>query len=85
MLDSARVPTYRLWAVNAPYEARTLLKARGYRWNSGDDGRAKAWYIDTSEARCEEEKNFLLDEIYKRDIQLPIDKITAFQRYSDRI
>ena len=85
LLESARQTTYRLWAINAPYEARTLLKARGYRWNPGDDGRAKAWYIDADESRCDEEREFLLNEIYKRDIQLPATKITCFERYSDRV
>ncbi len=85
LLDSARQTTYRLWAINAPYEARALLKARGYRWNPGEDGRAKAWYLDADEPRCEEEREFLINEIYKRDIRLPTDKITCFERYSDRV
>ncbi|NND59731.1 MAG: 3'-5' exonuclease [Gammaproteobacteria bacterium] len=85
LLDSARLTTYRLWAVSAPFEARSLLKSRGYRWNAGDDGRAKAWYLDCDQQRCAEEKEFLVSEIYKRDIDLPIDKITCFERYSDRI
>ncbi|NNF67079.1 MAG: 3'-5' exonuclease [Gammaproteobacteria bacterium] len=85
LLESARQTTYRLWAANSPFEAKNLLKARGYRWNSGEDGRHKAWYLDTDEARCQQELEYLQNEIYKRDIQLPIDKITCFTRYSDRI
>lgn len=85
LLDSARLTTYRLWAVNAPFEARKVLKARGYRWNPGEDGRARAWYIDCDEKRCPEEQQFLQTEIYRRDIRLPIDKITCFERYSNRI
>ncbi|MDH3646914.1 MAG: 3'-5' exonuclease [Gammaproteobacteria bacterium] len=85
LLDSARRTTYRLWAVNSPFEAKTLLKARGYRWNGGEDGRHRAWYLDSDKERCEIEQEFLRKEIYKRDIQLPIDKITCFTRYSDRI
>lgn len=85
VLESARLATYRVWAVNTPYEARAALKARGYFWNNGDDGRPKAWYIDAEASRRDEERQFLLTEIYKRDIELPIDKITCFNRYSDRI
>jgi DNA polymerase-3 subunit epsilon len=85
LLDSARRTTYRLWAANAPFEAKDLLKARGYRWNNGDDGRQRAWYVEADEERCETEQQYLKNEIYKRDIQLPIDKITCFTRYSDRI
>ncbi|MDH3589157.1 MAG: 3'-5' exonuclease [Gammaproteobacteria bacterium] len=85
LLENARRTTYRLWAVNAPFEAKSLLKARGYFWNSGEDGRQRAWYIDADEERCEQEQKYLQNEIYKRDIQLPIDKITCFNRYSDRI
>lgn len=84
LLDSARRTTYRLWALKAPFEAKDLLKARGYRWNGGEDGRHKAWYIEADQERCESEQQYLKNEIYKRDIQLPLDKITCFTRYSDR-
>lgn len=84
LLESARRTTWRLWALNAPFEAKTLLKARGYRWNSGDNGRHKAWYIEADEERVQNEQEYLKNEIYKRDIELPLDKITCFTRYSDR-
>lgn len=84
LLESARRTTYRLWAINSPFEAKDLLRARGYRWNSGVDGRHKSWYVELDAERCPEEQEYLNNEIYKRDITLPIDKITAFDRYSDR-
>ncbi len=85
LLESARESTFRLWAVNSPFEAKDLLKARGYRWNGGDDGRPRAWSIEADETRCQQEAEWLKNEIYKRDIDLPMDKITCFNRYSDRI
>ncbi|MBT8136760.1 MAG: 3'-5' exonuclease [Gammaproteobacteria bacterium] len=84
LLDNARRTTYRLWALNSPFEAKDLLRARGYRWNNGTDGRHKAWYAEVDEEDCASEQEYLETEIYKRDIKLPIDKITAFNRYSDR-
>ena len=46
LLATARRRTFRLWALEAPIEFKDLLKDRGYRWNSGSDGRPRAWYRD---------------------------------------
>ena len=34
MLDNARLKEYKVSALNAPFESKDLLKARGYRWNA---------------------------------------------------
>ncbi len=39
LLAAARQPTVRISAAGAPYAAKDLLKARGYRWHNGEDGR----------------------------------------------
>ena len=33
LLESALAIRFRLWATNAPYESKDLLKMRGYRWS----------------------------------------------------
>ena len=33
IIDKANKLRFKLWATNAPYHAKELLKARGYRWN----------------------------------------------------
>lgn len=42
LLATARRPTWRIWAENAPYDLKDVLKRRGYRWNGGEDGRPRA-------------------------------------------
>jgi DNA polymerase-3 subunit epsilon len=39
LLDTARKPTMGVWAENAPFDFKDILKARGYRWNDGSDVR----------------------------------------------
>ncbi|MBI1684263.1 3'-5' exonuclease [Caulobacter hibisci] len=84
MLETARKPTWRIWAENSPFDFRDRLKARGYKWN-GDPGPApKAWYIDINEADREAELDYLYKEIYGGEVHLATRRITAFERFSDR-
>lgn len=85
LLASARGKTLRCWAANSPFEFKDELKKRGYRWNGGEDGTPRAWWIDVAEADIDAEKAYLCTEIYKRDMVFPIAEITAFNRHSDRI
>jgi DNA polymerase-3 subunit epsilon len=85
LLEAARRPTLRIWAENSPFALKDELKARGYRWN-GDGGRSpKAWYIDVENGAQEQELAYLRNEIYRREIVLPVRVITAYDRFSDRI
>lgn len=85
LLDAARQPTYRVWAANSPFETKDLLKKRGYRWNNGDDGRPKSWYVDVGDDELAQEQAFLTAEVYGRQTSIQVDRITAFQRFSDRV
>lgn len=42
LLERARPPSFRVWAADAPFEHKDLLKRRGYRWSAGEDGRPRA-------------------------------------------
>jgi len=84
LLDRARTPTWRIWAENAPFDLKDLLKARGYRWNAEAGGGPRAWYIDVAEASREAEVAFLRSEIYRGDIDPLTRRIDAYDRYSDR-
>lgn len=85
LLRNARLPTYRIYASGAGFDCKEILKKRGYTWNSGDNGKPKAWWIDVGEGDMEEEKNWLATEISIPAERLPVDKIDAFNRYSDRV
>nr|WP_249138332.1 3'-5' exonuclease [Caulobacter sp. S6] len=85
LLEHARRPTWRIWAVNSPFDLKEILKARGYRWNGEGTASPKAWYIDVADADREAELNFLQAEIYRGEIHLPVRRIEAHDRFSDRI
>lgn len=85
LLDTARGVTVRIWADRAPYELREVLRVRGYRWSDGTDGGLRAWWIDVAEAELDAELAFLKSEIYRREFEPPMKRLTAFDRFSDRI
>ncbi len=85
LLDEARKPTCRVWAENAPFDFKDILKARGYSWNDGNDGRPKSWYYDIPEVSLEVELAYLRDEIFLREVDTPVVKISAFDRFSIRV
>lgn len=82
LLEAARRPAIRIWAVDSPFPKKDLLKARGYQWSDGANGRRKSWFIDVDEATREAEIDFLQREIFKRVIDLPSTRLTAFNRFS---
>jgi DNA polymerase-3 subunit epsilon len=86
LLASARQPSVRVWAINAPFEFKERLKIRNYRWSDGTDGRPRAWWIDLKGSDLPAELNFLKSEVYRgRDVDLPTARMTARERYSRRI
>lgn len=84
LLETARKPTMRVWAEQSPFELKDSLKRRGYRWNDGSDGRPKSWFIDVDEAAIDDEIAFLRSEIYMRDVEPGVQRLTAFTRFSCR-
>jgi len=82
LLQGARQTRWRIWAEQAPFEAKDRLKARGYRWNG--EGQPRAWYIDVAETQREAELAFLQVEIYRQNVQLPTRAMTAYDRFSER-
>ena len=85
LLDRARRPTVRIWAEHSPFELKDQLKARGYRWNADATQAPRSWYIDVEEADHQAEIAFLAKEIYQREISPLTRKITAYDRFSDRV
>lgn len=84
LLDNARRIFHRIWAVDAPYDLRNLLRARGYRWSDGSDGNLRSWWRDVPAQDTEDEIQFLQTDVYMHEVHLPMQKITPFNRYSDR-
>lgn len=84
LLERARMPNWRIWAENSPFDLKDMLKARGYRWNGDDNGMPRAWYIDVEDEQKEAELAFLRSEVYQREIELLVRRIDAYDRFSDR-
>lgn len=85
LLERARRPSWRVWAENAPFDLKDALKARGYRWNGDENPSPRAWYIDVDDDAKEQELVYLRTEIYQRELELLVRKITAYERFSDRL
>ncbi|WP_439630798.1 exonuclease domain-containing protein [Shinella sp.] len=71
----------RIYAENSPFDMKDHLKARGYRWSDGSDGRPKSWWIELPEEKLEEELHFLRTEIYRWDADPPVKYLTALDRF----
>lgn len=84
LIDRACRTTARIWAQRSPFDLKDALKARGYRWNDGADGRPKSWFIDVDEDRRDAELSYLKKEIYQRDVDIECRAMTALDRFSNR-
>ncbi|UXS43065.1 3'-5' exonuclease (plasmid) [Agrobacterium tumefaciens] len=72
----------RLFAENSPFDMKDHLKARGYRWSDGSDGRPKSWWIEVDEEHYDEELRYLRTEIYRWDEAEPLSiRLTAQDRF----
>jgi len=72
----------RIWAENSPFDMKDKLKARGYRWSDGTDGRPKSWWVEVSDDTSETELQYLRTEIYHRaDADPATIHLTAVDRF----
>jgi DNA polymerase-3 subunit epsilon len=82
LLESARIASYRISAERAPFEAKEKLKLRGYRWNGDVGAGPRVWSIEVGADKVERELLFLEEEVFYGPADVPITKITAFERFS---
>lgn len=82
VLEAARKPSYRLSATNAPFDAKDVLKARGYRWNADQ----RVWATRLSDdAALHAEFDWLREQVYNhRHAAVQIEKLDALAKYSAR-
>lgn len=59
LLERAERRTVRFEATGAPFDRRSLLKARGYRW----DTRHRVWWREMDEQECAAEEGWFRDHI----------------------
>jgi DNA polymerase-3 subunit epsilon len=63
---------------------KDVLKSRGYRWNADGNPSPRAWYIELEDDKLEPELAFLKAEIYQREIDLLVQRLTAYNRFTHR-
>ncbi len=72
----------RIFAENSPFDLKDHLKARGYRWSDGSEGRPKSWWVEVDEADLADELHYLRAEIYRYpEADPPTKFLTAFDRF----
>lgn len=81
LLAQSAMTRVRIWAEGAPFELKDQLKRRGYRWDSGGEGRPRSWWVEVDEALAEAEIGYLEQEIYMRRVRPRAQRITACERY----
>ena len=82
LYEASQRSRVRIFAENSPFDMKDHLKARGYRWSDGSDGRPKSWWIEVGEEALDDELHYLRAEIYRSpNADPPIKRLTAFDRF----
>ncbi|ANI79263.1 3'-5' exonuclease [Sphingobium sp. EP60837] len=77
LIACSEKPTYRVNAIDAPFDAKDRLKARGYRW----DGALRFWWKEIPECDREAEQFWLLSDVYAGFGEPAFLPVSADQRY----
>jgi DNA polymerase-3 subunit epsilon len=82
LLDSARAPSYRLWASGSPFESKDVLRKRGYWW----DAPKRCWFIEVrSQEVVQVELAWLKETVFGgKNVALELEEFDAKTRYSGR-
>jgi DNA polymerase III subunit epsilon len=83
-LENARRRSWRIWALDTGFDLKDRLKARGYRWSNGEDGKPRAWYREVDETDLAAEDEFLATEIYQGQPRYTKTRIDFRNRFSER-
>jgi len=81
LLDHAREKSFKLFALNSPFESKDVLKGRGYRWEP--DG--KVWALELDAINLDAELAYLKQQIYGgANAEVQLETQDARVRYSER-
>ena len=84
IIDSNNQLRFKLWAINAPFDTKEVLKARGYKWNIEIGDKYKAWAVEITEEKLESEISYLRSEIYNGRLKIDFDLIDGYTRFTNR-
>lgn len=77
LIACSEKPTYRVNAIDAPFEAKDRLKSRGYRWDSA----LRFWWKAIAETDKEAEEVWLLSDVYAGHGSPAFLTVTAMERH----
>ena len=82
LLDSARAPSFRLWATGSPFESKDVLRKRGYWW----DAPKRCWFVEVrSQEAVQAELAWLKETVFGgKGAALELEEFDAKTRYSGR-
>lgn len=86
LLDHASNTACYLYAVDAPFDKKDILKQRGYLWHGGSLMTPKCWWIAIPESSQKDELDFLTQAVYPGGDtrSLVIKRVGALDRFSVR-
>lgn len=81
LLEKARLPEYKIYALNAPFDNKDKLKDHGYRW----DAERRVWAGFVSQSEIQNEVDWLREAIYfSKSFKLELEKVDALNRFTAR-
>lgn len=81
LLENARKPSCKVYALNSAFETKDALKERGYRW----DGERKVWALELKASDTVAECEWLKQNVYSgKSAEVEVETLDAKVRYSER-
>lgn len=82
LLESARKPSFRLWATNSAYDTKDVLRKRGFRW----DADKRCWFSEpAARDKVDAEVAWLKQAVFGgKEVVVELDEFDAWSRYSRR-
>jgi DNA polymerase-3 subunit epsilon len=82
LLDSARGPSFRVWATGSPFESKDVLRKRGYWW----DAPKRCWSVEVrSQEAVQAELQWLKEAVFGgKGASVEIETLDARVRWSGR-
>lgn len=81
LLEKARLPEYKISALNAPFDNKDKLKDHGYRW----DAERRVWAGFVPQSELQNEIDWLREAIYfSKGFKLELEKVDSLNRFTSR-
>jgi len=86
LIEATRRRFWHVFAVEAPFDSKERLKARGYQWSDGSAGLPKAWHKEIAHADRAAEESWLSAHVYNYQTEPPwqFREVTAKERFTSR-